>query len=583
MTPPSLRQIYQVKLLTNNTLELNKDIKKQNMELLKIFTTTSTASTLLFLSIVGTMGILLGKLKLGRLKLGIAGVLFVGLFVGHLGANINHHVLHMVKEFGLILFVYTIGIEIGPRFLSSLRNDGMRLNILAALIVILGLLSAIAVKVIFDLDTNVVAGLFSGAVTNTPSLGAVQALITEQFGENGSQLSEVAGMAYAVAYPFGILGILLAMIVIRMIFKIDINKEVDQYNHEQELSSGNIETISIKVTNPNLFGQSLATLTASLNKEFVISRLLRNEKYLIPDGKLIIKEGDILIGLCRNTNEKNVELIIGEVTVKKDFEISGDLSMRHILMTNRRLSGKTLTRINLSSMFPANVTRVFRGETEIIPSGSTTLEFGDTIRVVGRRERMDAVANFLGNSLRDLSHPNLVPLFIGIFLGILLGSIPFSISGLPAPAKLGLAGGPLIIALILGHKGRIGNFDFYMTPSANRFIRELGIVLFLGAVGIGSGKNFVETIVNGGYMWMLYAALITFIPLFTIGVAGRLMKINYLSICGYLAGSMTDPPALEFANGISPIQAQATAYATVYPLTMFLRILFAQILVIFFT
>ncbi len=552
------------------------------MEFLSIFTKQSTASTLLFISIVSVVGIFLGKLQLGRLKLGIAGVLFTGLFIGHLGADINHSVLHLVKEFGLILFVYTIGIEIGPRFLSSLRNNGMRLNFLAALIVSLGLLSAIAVKYMFNLDTHVVAGLFSGAVTNTPSLGAVQALIIEQFGENGSQFSEVTGMAYAVAYPFGIIGILLTMGLIKFIFKVNVNDEAENYKKEQDATSGNIDTINIKVTNPNLFGQPLASLSSSLPEEFVISRVFRQDKYFVPDGKLIIQEGDILVGLCRDADEKSVELIVGEVTVQKNFEITGDLSMRHIMMTNRRLAGKTLASISLSSMFPANVTRVFRGETEIIPSGSTTLEFGDTIRVVGKRDRMDAVAKFLGNSLRDLSHPNLVPLFAGIFLGILLGSIPFAIPGLPAPAKLGLAGGPLIIALILGHKGRIGNFDFYMTPSANRFIRELGIVLFLGAVGIGSGKHFVETIMNGGYMWMLYAAIITFVPLFTIGVVGRLMKINYLSICGYLAGSMTDPPALEFANSISPVQAQATAYATVYPLTMFLRILFAQILVLFF-
>ncbi len=551
------------------------------MEFLKIFTETSTASTLLFLSIVGMVGIFLGKLNLGRLKLGIAGVLFVGLFVGHLGANINYHVLHLVKEFGLILFVYTIGIEIGPRFISSLRNNGLKLNALAALIVVLGLGSAIAIKYIFNLDIEVVAGLFSGAVTNTPSLGAVQALITEQF-ENGKELSEITGMAYAVAYPFGILGIILAMVSVKAIFKVKVPDEVENYKKEQTTKSGNIDTISIKVTNPNLFGQSLSSITSSLHKEFVLSRILRNDKYLIPEGDLIVKEGDILIGLCRKSEEKNVELIVGEVTVMKHFEITGELSMKHILVTNRGLAGKSLAKINLPSMFPANITRVFRGDIEIIPTGSTTLEFGDTIRVVGKREKMDAVARFIGNSMRDLSHPNLVPLFIGIFLGILLGSIPFFIPGLPAPAKLGLAGGPLIIALVLGHKGRIGKVDFYMTPSANRFIRELGIVLFLGAVGIGSGKHFVSTIVNGGYMWMLYAAIITFVPLITVGIIGRLMKINYLSICGYLAGSMTDPPALEFANSISPVQAQATAYATVYPLTMFLRILFAQILVLFF-
>ncbi len=551
------------------------------MELLKIFTESSTASTLLFLSAVGMVGIFLGKLKIGKIKLGIAGVLFVGLFVGHLGANINHHVLHLVKEFGLILFVYTIGIEIGPRFLSSLRNNGMRLNILAATIVLLGLLTAIFVKYAFDLNIEVVAGLFSGAVTNTPSLGAVQALITEQF-ENGAKLSEITGMAYAVAYPFGIIGILLAMFTVKSIFRIKVSDETEKYKKEQSKTSGNVDTIRVKVTNPNLFGKTLASLTESLHKELVLSRILRNGKYMVPEGNLIIEEGDVLVGLCRKSDEKNVELIVGEVNVQKNFQITGELSMRHILITNRRIAGKSLAKINLSSMFPANVTRVYRGEIEIIPKGSTTLEFGDMIRVVGKREKMDAVANFLGNSVRDLAHPNLVPLFIGIFLGILLGSIPFFIPGLPAPAKLGLAGGPLIIALLLGHKGRIGKLDFYITPGANRFVRELGIVLFLGSVGIGSGKHFLETLLSGGYMWMLYASLITFIPLVTVGIIGRMMKINYLSICGYLAGSMTDPPALEFANSISPVQAQATAYATVYPLTMFLRILFAQILVLFF-
>lgn len=550
--------------------------------LLEIFTETSTASTLLFLAVVGALGIFIGKLRIGSLKLGIAGVLFVGLLVGHLGAHIDHGVLHFVKEFGLILFVYSIGIEIGPRFLSSLRNNGMKLNILAGLIVFLGLACAFFVKYAFDLDTAVIAGLFSGAVTNTPSLGAVQSLITDQFA-NGAELSEISGMAYAVAYPFGILGIILAMAIIRLVFNIKVPKEVNNYKEAQASSSGNVQTIRAEVSNPNLFGETLAALTASIHKDFVVSRIFRNGEYIIPEGKMILEKGDIVVGLCSKEAVHDVELVIGKTSVQESFQITGELSMRHILMTNRKLAGKTLKDINLSSMFPANITRVFRGETEIIPSGDTRLEFGDTIRVVGRREKMDFIAKFLGNSLRDLSHPNLIPLFIGIFLGILLGSIPIFIPGLPAPAKLGLAGGPLIIALLLGHKGRIGHFDFYMTPSANHFIREMGIVLFLGCVGIGSGKHFWETIVNGGYMWMLYAAIITFVPLIIVGVIGRFLKINYLTICGYLSGSMTDPPALEFANNIAPVQAQATAYATVYPLTMFLRILVAQILVLLLT
>lgn len=551
------------------------------MSFLEIFTKEGTASSLLFLAIVGAMGIFLGKMKLGRLKLGIAGVLFVGLLVGHFGAQVNHEVLHFVKEFGLILFVYSIGIEIGPRFIASLRNNGLRLNALAASIVFLGLVCAIGVKFAFDLDTPVIAGLFSGAVTNTPSLGAIQSLITEQ-SANGEKLSEVSGMAYAVAYPFGILGIILAMSLIKLIFNIKVSEEVNNFKREQTSSSGDIQTVRAEITNPNLFGQTLSSLTSSLHIEFVVSRIFRNDSYIVPEANLILQNGDVLVGLCRKSAMSDLELIVGKISLQQALQISGELSMRHIMMTNRKLAGKRLKDINLTAMFPANITRVFRGETEIIPTGETTVEFGDTLRVVGRREKMDTIAKFLGNSLRDLSHPNLVPLFIGIFLGILLGSIPIAIPGLPAPAKLGLAGGPLIIALLLGHKGRIGSFDFYMTPSANHFIRELGIILFLGCVGIGSGKHFIETITNGGYMWMLYAAIITFVPLMVAGIIGRLLNINYLTICGYLSGSMTDPPALEFANGIAPVQAQATAYATVYPLTMFLRILFAQILVLLF-
>lgn len=551
------------------------------MAFLEIFKSTNTASTLIFLAIVGVFGILLGRLKLGRLKLGIAGVLFIGLLAGHLGANINHEVLHFVKEFGLILFVYSIGIQIGPRFLSSLRHNGLKLNALAAMIVFLGLCCAIAVKIIFNLDTATIAGLFTGAVTNTPGLGAAQSLITDQLA-NGDMLSEKAGMAYAIAYPFGIIGIILTMMLIKQFFGIKVEKEVEKYKNEQTSVSGNVQTIRAKITNPNIFGESIASLTSNLHIDFVISRLFRNNEYIVPEAKILLQENDVLIGLCKKSDLKNIKLLVGEVSLQPKFDISENLTMRHILMTNRKLAGKSLKNINLTTLFPANITRVFRGETEIIPTGDTTLEFGDTIRVVGHRDKIDAITKFLGNSLRDLSHPNLIPLFIGILLGILLGSIPIFIPGLPAPAKLGLAGGPLIIALILGHKGRIGNFDFYMTPSANHFIRELGIVLFLACVGLGSGKHFLETLTSGGYMWMLYAAIITFFPLIIVGIIGRFLKINYLTICGYLAGSMTDPPALEFANGIAPIQAQATAYATVYPLTMFLRILFAQLLVLIF-
>jgi putative transport protein len=275
-----------------------------------------------------------------------------------------------------------------------------------------------------------------------------------------------------------------------------------------------------------------------------------------------------------------LELKIGTVQKTERVEITGNLTMRHVLVTNKSIAGKTLQQVGISEQFPANITRIFRGGNEIMPNKKSTLEFGDTVRVVAQRRIIDEVTKYLGNSQRSLAHPNLLPLFVGIFLGIIVGSIPIFIPGLPVPAKLGLAGGPLIVALILGHKGRIGNFDFYMTPSANLFIRELGIVLFLGCVGLGAGKDFIDTITNGGYMWMMYGAIITFVPILVVGILAYFLKYNYLTICGIIAGSMTDPPALEFANAIAPVQAQATAYATVYPLTMFMRILLAQILVL---
>ncbi len=544
-----------------------------------LFAHVSTASTILFIALVGVAGIAIGKLKLISFKLGIAGVLFVGLLAGHFGAKIDPHVLHFIKEFGLILFVYSIGIEIGPRFVSSFRNNGIKLNSLAAGIILLGVLIAYATKYAFNLDTEVVAGLMCGAVTNTPSLGAVQSLITDQF-ENGRQLAQVSGMAYAVAYPFGIIGIILAMYLIRVFFKLSVSKEKDQFLHDIESESVKAKSVNIDINNPNFFNQSLHFIKSTLDKEFVFSRIIRNNESIIPKDDLIIKEGDVFVGLCSEENIPQLELKAGKVSYTGNYEITGDLTVRHILITNRKIAGKRLKNINLSGLFPANITRIFRGETEIIPTVNNFIEFGDTVRVVGERKSMDEVANFLGNSQRDLSTPNLIPLFIGMFLGILLGSIPVFIPGLPAPAKLGLAGGPLIVSLLLGHQGRIGKLNFYMTPSANHFIREMGIVLFLACVGLGSGGNFFATIANGGYMWMLYAAAITFFPLFIIGIIGRLLKLNYLTLCGLLAGSMTDPPALEFANGIAPVQAQARAYATVYPVTMFLRILMAQILVL---
>jgi len=548
-------------------------------DILQLFTKETTAGSLVILAIICITGILLGKIKIFNIKLGIAGVLFTGIIAGHLGAHVQHDVLHFIKEFGLILFVYSIGIDIGPRFLASFRNNGVTINVLASSIVLLGFIIALSLKFIFNLEIEVIAGILSGSVTNTPSLGAAQTVISEQI-PNGAELAPVAGMAYAVAYPFGILGIILVMILLKKIYRISIPHEVETYQKELTGLNGAMHSIHVEVKNPLILGKTIEFVRTLVDSEFVISRLRRNGDFIIPSNNTTIEQGDTLYGVSTEDKYATLEIKIGSVHKTGRIEITGNLTMRHVLVTNRKIAGKTLQEIGISEQYPANITRIFRAGNEILPTSETTVEFGDTVRVVADRNSIDTVTKYLGNSQKSLSHPNLIPLFVGICLGIIVGSIPFFIPGLPAPAKLGLAGGPLIIALLLGHFGRIGSFDFYMTPGANLFIRELGIVLFLSCVGLGSGAHFWESTLSGGYMWMLYGAIITFVPILIVGIIARIMKINYLTICGVLAGSMTDPPALEFANSVAPVQAQATAYATVYPFTMFLRILMAQILVL---
>ncbi|MBI9066351.1 MAG: putative transporter [Salinivirgaceae bacterium] len=549
--------------------------------LVSLFSGTGTASTIVFLSLAGLLGILLGKVKLLNIKLGIAGVLFSGLLLGHLGATSNPETLHFAKEFGLILFVYTIGLEVGPRFMNSLKSQGLSLNMMASLIVFLNVGIAIAIKFIFKVPLVTIAGLLSGAVTNTPSLGAAEQVLRDQGGDLAQNAAQI-GIGYALAYPFGILGIIFTMILIRVFFKIKIEKEAKEYTDDLNKNRVKLESVSIKVTNPNLVGVKIKELKNTIKEEFVISRLVRNQQISIPDEDLTIENGDILTGVSTEKYFSELKLKIGDVTIVKKPEIIGAVAMKHILVTNKRLVGKTIEQIGIYRRYPANITRIFRAGSDIMANPDSTIEFGDTVRVVGKKDILEEVANELGDSMKELSHPNVLPIFLGIFLGIVIGSIPIYIPGLPAAAKLGLAGGPLLVAIFLGHKGRIGKLDFYMTPGANLMLREIGIVLFLACVGLSSGENFVSSLMNGGLAWMGYGALITFIPLIIVGFIARLRKYNYLTISGFLAGSMTDPPALEFANSIAPVQAQATAYATVYPLVMFLRVLTAQIMILLF-
>lgn len=545
----------------------------------EIFTTQSIASTVLFLCLTAFTGVLIGKLEVKNIKLGIAGVLFSGIFISHLGAPIDAHILHFLRDFGLILFVYSIGLSMGPRFFSSFKKDGLMLNLFAAGIVVGGFGIALLLRYFTDLSPAVIIGILSGAVTNTPSLGAAQQVLTEQ-GVNISSISET-GMAYAVAYPFGILGIIFTILLIRVFFRISVKTEIKNYSDSLASNEMKLQSVEITVVNPNLFGKSIDYLKHIMDKEFAVSRIKRNGESVVATDDEAIREGDILCGVTSENMIENLQFKIGTVSIatNKD-EITGPLAMINVLVTNKNVAGKTIEEIGIYRRYPANVTRIFRSGMKILPTLQTTLELGDSVRVVGKKDILNDVKKELGDSINELAKPNIVSIFLGIFLGVLLGSIPIFIPGLPAPAKLGLAGGPLLISIILGYKGRIGNMSFYMTPGANYFMREFGIILFLSCVGLLSGEKFVETIQNGGWQWMLYGIGATLIPILLMGFLARLMKVNYLKICGFIAGSMTDPPALEFANSIAPVQAQAAAYATVYPLTMFLRVLLAQIFVL---
>ncbi len=548
----------------------------------KLFTDSGLASTLIYLCLTALVGIAIGKIEVKKIKLGIAGVLFAGLAISHFGANTDPDILHFVKEFGLILFVYAIGIDVGPRFFKTFRNDGLRLNLFAITIVGLGFGVAYLIFILGNgtISSEEITGIMCGAVTNTPGLGAAQQIIGESGSEAAHLMSEKAGMAYAVAYPFGIMGIILTMLLIRKFFGIKVEKEVEAYNKQIGANSSKLESVQVTVTNPNLIGQKISYIKNLIDNELAISRIERGNSFLIANENEELKAGDIIYGVSTRDHLEALAAKIGEVEIGDKKEVSGNMAMINVLVTNRKIAGKTIKQIGIYRRYEASITRIFRAGMEILPTFQTTLELGDTVRIVGKKGILPDVQKEIGDSIKELSSPNVLPIFIGIFIGVILGSLPIFIPGLPFPAKLGLAGGPLLVAILLGHKGRIGKLDFYMNPGANMMLRELGIILFLGSVGLLSGKEFVETIQNGGYMWMLYGAAITFFPIMIVAIIARLRKYNYLKICGIISGAMTDPPALEFANSIAHTQAQATAYAAVYPLTMFLRILFAQILIL---
>ncbi|EEY8511827.1 putative transporter [Escherichia coli] len=545
------------------------------------------ALTVSILALVAVVGLFIGNVKFRGIGLGIGGVLFGGIIVGHFvsqaGMTLSSDMLHVIQEFGLILFVYTIGIQVGPGFFASLRVSGLRLNLFAVLIVIIGGLVTAILHKLFDIPLPVVLGIFSGAVTNTPALGAGQQILRDL--GTPMEMVDQMGMSYAMAYPFGICGILFTMWMLRVIFRVNVETEAQQHESSRTNGGALIKTINIRVENPNLHDLAIKDVPILNGDKIICSRLKREETLKVPSPDTIIQLGDLLHLVGQPADLHNAQLVIGQ-EVDTSLSTKGtDLRVERVVVTNENVLGKRIRDLHFKERYDVVISRLNRAGVELVASGDISLQFGDILNLVGRPSAIDAVANVLGNAQQKLQQVQMLPVFIGIGLGVLLGSIPVFVPGFPAALKLGLAGGLLIMALILGRIGSIGKLYWFMPPSANLALRELGIVLFLSVVGLKSGGDFVNTLVNGeGLSWIGYGALITAVPLITVGILARMLaKMNYLTMCGMLAGSMTDPPALAFANNLHPTSgAAALSYATVYPLVMFLRIITPQLLAVLF-
>ena len=545
------------------------------------------ALTVSVLALVAVVGLWIGNIKIRGVGFGIGGVLFGGIIVGHFleqgGIALSSPMLHFVQEFGLILFVYSIGIQVGPGFFASLRVSGLRLNLFAILIVILGGLVTAVLHKLFHIPLPVVLGIFSGAVTNTPALGAGQQILRD-LGLSSGAVDQM-GMSYAMAYPFGICGILLTMWLLRLLFRVKVEQEAQRFAEDSGNGHTHLQTINIRVENPNLNNMAIQDVPLLNSDKIICSRLKRGELLMVPAPMTLIQTGDLLHLVGQMEDLHNAQLVIGQAVATSLSTRGTDLKVERVVVTNEKVLGKKIRDLNFKQRYDVVISRLNRAGVELVAGSGASLQFGDILNLVGRPAAIDAVAAELGNAEQKLQQVQMLPVFIGIGLGVLLGSVPLFIPGFPVALKLGLAGGPLIMALILGRIGSIGKLYWFMPPSANLALRELGIVLFLAVVGLNSGGDFVVTLTEGeGLSWVGYGIFITAIPLLTVGILARMFtRMNYLTLCGMLAGSMTDPPALAFANNLHATSgAAALSYATVYPLVMFLRIITPQLLAVLF-
>lgn len=538
------------------------------------------ARGLVVLCLVAVTGLLIGRLRLGTVSLGIGGVLFAGIFWGHIGLHVDPEVGQFLREFGLILFVYTIGIQVGPGFFSALKRSGLALNGMAAALVGLSVLVTAGVHVVFGAPLPVALGLMAGATTNTPSLGAATQML-KAVGASPDLLG-VPGLGYAVAYPFGIAGILLTMVLVRAVLAVKVDQEQAAFETARAAETQALDTVNVEITNPNMENLPLGELPGMEEMHVVVSRMLRDGAVQVAHPETPVRVGDVLLLVGPPPRLRDMVRILGRRADADLKAMPSEVKWERLVVTSDKVLGQAIGGLDLLHRHDVVISRINRAGVELTPSPGLKLEFGDICTVIGTPQNLTAAATVLGNRAQALQQAQILPIFLGIALGVLLGSIPFAFPGMPAPVKLGLAGGPLIAAIVLARIGHIGPFVWFMPPSANHALREIGIVLFLGIVGLKAGESFVALLTEGdGLKWLLWGALITIVPLLIVGFAARLfLRMNYLTLCGLLAGGMTDPPALAFANAIRPSEAPSLAYATVYPLVMFLRILAPQVLVL---
>lgn len=540
------------------------------------------AHSVLILSLVIAFGIMLGKIKISGISLGVTWILFVGIVFGHFNLNLNEHLLHFLKEFGLILFVYSIGLQVGPGFFSAFKKGGFTLNMLAMGAIFISVVITIILHFTTGTPITTMVGILSGAVTNTPGLGAAQQANSDL---NGIDAPEIA-MGYAVAYPLGVVGAILSLLALKYILNIKTSQEEADaekgLGHLQELT---VRPVTLEIKNEAIYGKTIKEIRPLVNRNFVISRIRHHDgqqEVELVNSETILHIDDKILVISNPIDIEAITVFFGKQVEMEWEQLNKKLISRRILITKPELNGKMLSQLKIRNNFGASITRINRSGVDLVASPHLQLQMGDRVTIVGSELAVTHAEKVLGNSMKRLNHPNLIPIFFGIALGCILGSIPFMFPGIPQPVKLGLAGGPLIVSILISRFGPQYKMITYTTMSANLMIREIGISLFLACVGLGAGKDFIETIVNeGGYIWIMYGAIITTVPLIITGLIGRYAcKLNYYTLIGVLSGANTNPPALAYSNDLTSCDAPAVGYATVYPLAMFLRVLTAQLLIL---